>query len=678
MKIFVLLFIIILAAFSGFYTKDMGQKNPESLFLTDLGLAQYLDYLEVTPEKDMLILVKKYDKKINNDDIKKFNKESARLKKLCGHSCDVITYNEISSSQIFQLKSEKQLALVIVENEKKESVKELLNYMKSDSFFSPHNKSVSLAGLPYTNYLLDQYSYSIKEKLFPFMFLMTFLLILILTRNLRNSIIIFLPALFSATLSLLFIRVIFHNMNMVTSIVPLMAFVINLSLSFHLFYSRREDKPMIETLKYKRQPILLMIITTSIGFGSLCISEIEVIKNFGLLCSLLIILTSFQTILWFICLGDRLVFKKSKFFINLKHFEKTFNLKTIVVVSVISVLIGGYSINKISFITDATEYFPEETNIKKSINDISENVVGLPIFNFVTRGHEIKINDYEVVEKLETELEIFLRSKKLDYKVLGLNTLIKEANFKYSGTYSLPTNYNSYVTLRSQLPLSLKDSFPVGDVYRLTLLGKPINVDQYKKDLKLIENFISKKSSNWMKFTAHGLYHNLMLAQRAMIDVLAKSFIITLLIISTVAMLFFRSYKLFLIFLVVNIAPVCISLFILYMLGLSLNIATVMTYSVGLGIIVDSSFHIIHALNHPKVNYEMYFRSIIKPVMVSSLIFLVSFSLFSTNDFLPIQQFGINLAILLWVGMIFDLFVLPTLFLRNNKVKNILNRRLPL
>ena len=106
----------------------------------------------------------------------------------------------------------------------------------------------------------------------------------------------------------------------------------------------------------------------------------------------------------------------------------------------------------------------------------------------------------------------------------------------------------------------------------------------------------------------------------------------------------------------------------MYLFGLSFNIATVMTYSISLGLIVDSSFHIIHGLDKENLNYDFFFKTIILPVFGGSLLLTIAFLMFSLNNFLPIKEFGICLGMIIFIAMTFDLTILPTIYLGKSSI----------
>lgn len=674
------------------YSDNLIQKNPETIFLTTEGLESFQAFQKIAPEKKTLVVQVSYPNVVTLNDYSKFDKEIKNIEELCKEECELITQKTLSTStkkfeknflstekkNILNLKSEKELSFVILQKNDSQKLKELIPFINNIEYFNSNGKSILMAGHPYTNHLLDEYSKSIKEKLFPIMFIFSFLIILLLTRNFLISLAIFLPGLFSSTMSLAVIKFFFLNMNMVSSIVPLMVFTINLSLGFHFYYSLVEFGSMRRVFTEKLFPISLMVLTTVIGFASLYISDIAVIKQFGILSSLLILLTTISTSLWFYSLEPLFIKFEKKHIRNVEvipsFFKKSFSKSLIFAISLIGLFLGSYFGSKLDIITDATMYFPKSSQLKESIDKVSSDVAGLPVFDvLINLEREMNHKDIMNFSEVEKRLQPAIQSLSQNYKILSINSLVRNVNHSYSGQYEIPKHSLPYNILKNKIPSSLRESYSINSHYRITLLGKPINVDQYKKDLESLTSFF-KKSLN-SKFEFNGLYHNLMLSQEAMIGVLLKSFIISLAVICFISLIALKSFKIFYIFFLVNIIPVSISLLINYFIGLSLNIATIMTYSISLGLIVDSSFHMVHALKMKHFNFETYLRTTVRPILLSSTLFIFSFLLFSFNEFLPIRQFGINLSIIISIGLMFDLFVLPTLFLGHQHIEEAFNEK---
>ncbi|MFG1501283.1 hypothetical protein ABMA70_13835 [Halobacteriovorax sp. XZX-3] len=646
-----------------FYTKDLKQKNPESIFLTDKGIEQFKAFQQDYPEVDSLVV---YTNEVASleaySSLENFGKE---LEKICRDECYfVYPHNLVKDRHELEIELQKgtlakaelisanRMGLLIFNNGEKNQLKEVIRRVEDENRFF-------CAGHEYTNYHLDKSSALVQERLFPILFIFSFLLLFVFIKNFLTTIVLFIPCLFSALFGLSAIKYFFGTMNMVTSIVPLMTFVIILSLGQHIYFSARKEGSLSKALKHKIRPIALMLITTFIGFLSLYVSEIYVIRIFGLLSSIMILLSSLLSIIWLLSVEGLLKLNEAKGVILKKYPRKSFSALSFMIISFFSILLGVWGGKNVAIVTDATKYFPRETNIAKSFNDIAVLAGGVPLL-------EIGMGDlsYEELIKL-TQVEDELGAVH-GVRVLSRNLVVRKINEAYSGSYSLPDNQFAYATLYSKAAEGIREAYPIDSQYKITLLGTPLNVDQYEILLNKVKGIVGDRS-----FRLDGLYYNLMISQKAMVHTLSKSFLLSLIVMATIAVVFLRQLKLFAIFILVNTMPLGLSLGFLNIMGMSLNIATVMTYSVGLGIVVDSTFHLLHFFDQRRGNFDVYVETIVKPILTSSLTLIIAFLLFGIYDFLPIREFGVNLSFILFCGMIFDLFVLPTLYLSNASLKEI-------
>lgn len=653
----VITFLCVLLALVGLVTtQDLQQKNKETLFLTEDGQKDYLHFIENFHISPVAIGVHPENKKDNLD-------------KICDESCTIFDLGELG---VNGLNSKKESAYIILANEET-SNEEFKEILKNITTILP---TLKLTGVPYTNILLDQYSQAIKKTLFPALFAGLFLLLLIYFRSLSESLVVFFPGLLGAALSLGVTKILYGHSNLITSIIPLLIFVIELSLVLHIHETAKEFKNLIEALKDKKEPIILMVVTTFIGFGALYFSELKAISDFGVLAAGLILLATILTLVWLYAINDFLSnpwqsrwaqkekkssIESSKVLTNMAGFWPT---KRILLFGVISLFLGLICLPRIPIITDASRYFPKSSGLKAEMDRISRDYMGTPIIEVLlplkSEGGQELYNELIKLDQLEKMI-----SQELNLKVMSTNQLVRFANQKYAKVSELPPNHLAYFGLRSQVPSALSLGYPVEDHYRLTLLGENTNVDLYEEKLAKLSSILIKAGFPLTGENAHhfnGLYFHLMKAQKKMITVLFKSFFSSLLLISFLSWIYFRSRRVFLLFMVVNILPVLASFPLLWLFGLSFNIATVMTYSISLGLIVDSSFHILHALRKEDITQDFYLKTVVTPILIGSSFLAICFFLFALNDFLPIRQFGICLALVILWGLLMDLKVLPTLF----------------
>jgi predicted RND superfamily exporter protein len=657
-------FLFLIGVTALIYPTDLRQKNPETIFFTGEGIREYKEFLAKTMEKHSFVIRRK------GLDRERFYLELAAFDEICQDPCEIITQKKLNKSQtkkvasahdILHLETDDFSAAIVIDNIDV-SAKMILEKMEGMSYWNDPNLT-SFAGMPYTNYLLDKYSLSIQEKLFPIMFILGLIICYVFIGNVFNALIAYLPCLFSAGLCLTTLKLMYSTMNMVTSIIPLIVFTVTLSLSFHIYFSYIELRDIKKVFVFKKVPIFLMVFTTYIGFLSLAWAKIAVIKTFGLVCSHMVLLATLFTIVWYWALKEKIKFPKNaeKSLFRSQFFEKSFPVYAIVLLSALAIFSAVVIPSKLKIITDATHYFPKETKLREKILEVTATVSGMPIMEVVVDlGSDLDYPGVMRMEELELKLKLLNLSQKYNY--ISNNELIRKANEEYSGNFELPKNMPSYLLLRSQLPLSLQESYPIERYFRISFLGQPMNVADYQEDLNRIQNIFEGFGS---PFQINGIHHNLMKSQQEMINVLTESFLSSALIVFLFSAFFLRTWTANLIFIFVSLLPVALTFLFMYIFNFSINIATVMTFSISLGLLGDSSFHIIYGKTMRFKNFGEYHRGVLSPVIGTGLLLFLCFGIFSFNSFLPIKQFGGILAFILMMGTIVDLYVLPTLLYKS-------------
>lgn len=658
-RVFLLPILLMVTALCAIYSLDIVQRNPETLFLTKEGKASYLRFKDDFNEMQYLIAVHKLDDK---ETLESVSQKAEDIKNQFTAFEFIIpdrTKLHLADQMTMKLLSPSHFGFMIIGE--KGSFNKIIERLKKEEIWK-------MTGLPYTNFNLDEYSKDIQEKLFPTMFILAFVLSLMITRNLMGAVFIFIPSLTSALISLSVLKLWFGSMNMVTSIVPLLSFVITLSLGFHLYYSIVEFGSFREALNHKLKPIVLMIGTTGIGFGALLTSEIPVIAQFGVLVATMVFISTLYALVFFY-FGEGLIQSFGiKKVINVKSlsdrfFENGFSKYMIGFISGVIFTVGIITFPRLEVLTDATRYFPQNSGLKTEMDWVSSNVAGIPLFDVIVKAEDDEWKTIGRFQKIENELKEKLPK---GLEIISPVTMVKDINLLYSGEQNIPENKFAFFALYSRIPQAMKDSYPIDGSYRFTISGEAVNVDEFNEDLGVVKNYLKEKG---ISFKTNGLYYHLMSSQSSMINVLFKSFSLSVLLVSILSFLYFRKARVLFIFALVNTIPVLFSFIFMKIVNFSINIATVMTYSISIGLVVDSSFHIIHNLGEGKNTFGEYIRTTVTPIIASTSVFVFSFMIFLSNQFLPIRQFGGILAFILMVGMIMDLYFLPTLYLGSSKIK---------
>lgn len=535
---------------------------------------------------------------------------------------------------------------------------ESLQYL-ADKYQLPHWQG----GMPFVNYHLNRHSEEIRDFYFPIIFLACFFLLLLILQSFRITALIFIPSLASSILSLAFIKLFFGPMNMITAIAPVMIFILNLAIGLHLSFTYSLKLTWLETWKKKKKPIILMLTTTAIGLFSLTTSNIEAIKQFGLSTGSLLLLTGLWHLSW-VKMTYPVFFKAQKLKILMPHwlvnyFSYPIKLAYAIPIMIILATSGLIAGKLIPFETEATHYFPAQSEETLSLNKLSQSSIGLPLFELLITVDQSPWENWESLKKIEVqETEIIEAMGRLNpaLKILSPLMMIREAQFHLTQQTSLPPDYASAKPVIASIQEKLKEQYATNEFYRLTIFGPSLDQESFD----LINQKLLLLNKDYPQTQITGKYYALRTGQNSLLETLLKSLLATSLLMALIAGFYFKKTKTVLSFLAVNILPLITSLIFFKLFAISFNIATVMTFSVALGMIVDGSLHMTFDIES-NTSLEDKLTQTIFPLVLGSLIPTIAFFILAFNKFLPIREFGLALGITLLIGLFYDLAILPRL-----------------
>jgi predicted RND superfamily exporter protein len=154
-------------------------------------------------------------------------------------------------------------------------------------------------------------------------------------------------------------------------------------------------------------------------------------------------------------------------------------------------------------------------------------------------------------------------------------------------------------------------------------------------------------------------------AQRELLDALLESFVLAFVTIAVVLAVFLRSVLAGVLAMLPNIFPVVVIFGILGWMGRPLDVGGMMTASIAIGIAVDDTVHLLTWFHRfPGTSSDRVSMALGRaavPMARTTLILAPSFGIFTFCGFQPIAQFGTLLCLLLAVAVLADLIMLPAL-----------------
>lgn len=496
--------------------------------------------------------------------------------------------------------------------------------------------------------------------------------------------------------------------------------IITMSIVIHLIERYRElniryknasqYKLVINTVLSKLIPCFFAIITTVVGFASLILSNIEPVINLGLMMSIGIIISLILSFIIFpillLIIGKKDEFEKentnSSFTEKCSYIVENYG-KTIIVVTILSIIFSITGSSRLFVENSFINYFKSSTEIYKGMKVIDENLGGTSPLDIIIKfkddekvatSKNEKQDEYvdfenEYIEKNDDKQYWFSQDKMdtimaiHDYlesipeigKVQSLATLLKvgeilNKNERLDGITlallynQLPPKYKNlilspYINIEkneARITMRIIDSNP--DLRRNVLLTK-INTD--------LREIIKNKETTYRLSNLMVLYNNMLQSLfNSQISTLGASIII----LSIMFYVLFRSSKIVFIALVSNITPIFLLFGIMGWLNIPLDIMTITIAAIAIGIAVDDTIHFIHRFedefkidkdyvnamrrSHQGIGHAMYYTTII---------IVIGFSILMLSNLVPTIYFGLLTGIIMISVLSADLLLLPKLLL---------------
>ena len=149
---------------------------------------------------------------------------------------------------------------------------------------------------------------------------------------------------------------------------------------------------------------------------------------------------------------------------------------------------------------------------------------------------------------------------------------------------------------------------------------------------------------------------------------MVKSLFLAALVITILMTVLFKSIRLGLLAMIPNLVPILMTMGALGLLGITLRTSIVVVFSIALGIAVDDTIHFITRCRDEYKATGDYDRALQRtfagtgrPIVFTSLLLFLGFGVLATSSFIPTRNFGMLSAITMVSALLGDLFLLPAL-----------------
>lgn len=580
----------------------------------------------------------------------------------------------------------------------------------TEAFGREHSIEMYYSGLPYIRATVMT---MIKDEMRLFL-IMSFVLTAAILMLFFRSIMAVLTSMIMVGIGVLWtmgtIALLGYKITILTGLIPSLVVVIGIPNcvyflnKYHTEYQRYPNKPKALLRMVDRMGIVTLFtnMTTAIGFGVFAFTESNLLRTFGIVASIDIIVLFIISLIFIPALysflpppkGRHTHYLQSKwvnkvltFFANWVFGHRPWIYGLSIVVIIFS-LLGMYRLKTEGYIVDD---LPANNKVYTDLKFFEKHFSGvMPLEIVVDTKRKNAATSLTMMQKIN-ELNNYLYNYPEMGRMMSYVEGVKFARQAYyngdSSSYGVPNMFDAAFIqpyLRSKTDSSsmfgrVVNSFVDSNrqVARLSINMADVGTNRLPPLLdslrpKAMELFDSSKYD--VTFTGTSVVF--LEGSRFIIHSLRDSIILAFIMIFGCMIILFRSFRILMISIVINIIPLLITAGIMGWSNIVLKPSTVLVFSIALGITVDVTIRFLVnfrqelAKNNDDIRHTVHktIHDTGLSIIYTSLILIAGFGVFILSSFDGTKSLGLLTSMTLFIAMITNLILQPALLLWMDKI----------
>ncbi|ELR8704043.1 MMPL family transporter [Vibrio vulnificus] len=435
-------------------------------------------------------------------------------------------------------------------------------------------------------------------------------------------------------------------------------------------------------------PIIITSVTTAIGFLMMNMSDSPVLRDFGNLSALGVMIACVLSVSLLPALLNLLPVRfsakqaaKSSDIMD-KLADLVVHRRNVLLPLSIVVIAGSVALIPYNKVNDeSVKYFDTSSEFRQAADFMEQRIGGMATMSIAIKTHQSQgIASPEFLEVLG-EFTRWLREQPETDHVASLSDIYKRLNKNMHGDdsayYALPAERE----LAAQYLLLYEMSLPFG-----LDLNNQVNVDKSSVKLQLtVKNLgsvelVALEERIYQWFASHAPRYQVVASSPSLMFAhigetnmasMLSTLPITLILISALMIFALRSWRLGVISLVPNIAPAVIGFGLWALISGEINLGLSVVVTLTLGIVVDDAVHFLAKYQHARkegqnaeqaVRYA--FHTVGRALWITTVVLVAGFSVLAMSQFRLNSDMGQLSAIVIFVALVIDFVLLPSLLMR--------------
>ena len=532
-----------------------------------------------------------------------------------------------------------------------------------------------LAGTPLMNVALDRGSQNAARRFLPVALMVSLGFLTVALRNWRSVVAVVAAVAVTTVWTLGLMVLLGKTLNMVTVVLPSLLFVLCLSGGIHIvcrFQSmslESGDLPLVlgDTLRETIRPVVLSNVTTAVGFGSLVISDMQPVVDFGIFAAvgmLLSVVLNFTVVPGILSMlhaaGGRMRSVDSHWTVVIGQ-TMLQRWRWALLIAGITLIISIGLATRAEVESNVLKFFPDDSKLSRDYRFIGRNLTG---FYTMELDASTQIQNGSTLLKAIDELSV---------RLADLPEVAKVINYRNLATCFAEIPRPAFVPAQVARDNPLK---PLLQKYRRTQDGQislrmsVLIRAMSSKDFYVLLGHIKEETKQQIgplsEYTITGVVPLLNAAQKSLIDTQIRSFAIACSVILVLIALFMKSVRAMLAAILPNLVPIFLLFALMVVLEIPFDAATVMIASVAIGIAVDDTIHFLSHFQQEKRQgkniadaVRSTFQKVGRAITFTSVVASAGFMILVLAEFKPIQYFGLFGSVTMATAWMGDVFILP-------------------
>ena len=557
-------------------------------------------------------------------------------------------------------------------------------------------EDIKVFGSPYLSFQIHNYIVHDITITIPFAVLVIFLVIWWNLRNVKLTFIPIITSLLSIVATLGFMGLVGVPVSLLTSVIPALVVLIGTTEDIFLISEYMEEvkegsKEIILNISKKLGlPIILTSSTTFIGFLSIYLNKIEILKEFAIVSAFSIFINFIITIIVVPIMLNGLKF-------NINHSQKVISYKKILDFIVlifkkyhlyvygiagIIALVSIFYIPKIILDNNTLNYFKKSSEVRRLAEFFKQRTNGIQSFYIVVKAPKKRaFKEWKYLHELE-KIEDFIKSKKSKFNFTisiadHLSWINQEFHNGNKEFFKVPKKKSTIAVYYTFLHRKDMKNY-IDTKYQIAKIDVYHNIfssNKFNKQLAILNKFIKDNIDKDLKIYITG--HNVLINKAA--DTISigqiRSLGFTLLTIFIIIWIVFKRFRAGIVILTANLIPLSVLFLVMGAFHIPLNVVTAIIATITYGIIVDDTIHTMMRYRYEHSHGVEKERALIdtiygegKAIIITSISLIIGFLTLLFSEFVPVIQFALLSVLVVFVALLSDLFLTPSL-IKNIDIK---------